>query len=87
MQAAERVGGCAQAWDWQERARKLVWKLRKVAGGSEHTLRIRATLEDGLGGAGVRRGVGPVSLQFTIPMHCVSRLQVRRPLLTASFWV
>ncbi|KAK9834962.1 hypothetical protein WJX81_000070 [Elliptochloris bilobata] len=67
----------SQAWDWQERVRKLVWKLRKVAGGSEHTLRIRATLEDGLGAAGVRRGVGPVSLQFTIPMHCVSRLQVR----------
>ena len=55
-----------------------MWKLRKVAGGSEHTLRIRATLEEGLGGAGVRRGVGPVSLAFTIPMHCVSRLQVRR---------
>ncbi len=60
-----------------------MWKLRKVAGGSERTLRIRATLEDGLGAAGVRRGVGPVSLQFTIPMHCVSRLQVRPRPLTA----
>lgn len=71
------MGVRVQAWDWQERSRKLVWKLRTVAGGSERTLRIRATLEDGLGAAGVRRGVGPVSLQFTIPMHCVSRLQAR----------
>ena len=54
-------------------------RLRKVAGGSEHTLRVRATLEDGTGAAGVRRGVGPLSLAFTIPMHCVSRLQVRAP--------
>jgi len=53
-----------------------VWKLRKVAGGSEAALRVRATLDDGLGAAGVRRGVGPVSLQFTIPMLCASRLQV-----------
>ena len=37
---------------------------------------VRATLEDGLAGV-LKRGVGPISLQFTIPMYCASRLQVR----------
>ncbi len=36
----------------------------------------RATLEDG-GAGGIKRGVGPINLQFTIPMYCASRLQVR----------
>jgi hypothetical protein len=30
-----------QTWDWQEKARRLVWKFKKVQGGSEHTLRVR----------------------------------------------
>ncbi len=38
---------------------------------------VRATLEGGGGAGGIRRGVGPVNLQFTIPMFCASRLQVR----------
>lgn len=30
-----------QSWDWQEKARRLVWKFKKVQGGSEHQLRVR----------------------------------------------
>ena len=37
---------------------------------------VRATLSEALG-AGIKRGVGPINLQFTIPMYCASRLQVR----------
>ena len=40
------------------------------------SLQVRAMLEDTLTTA-VRRGVGPVSLNFTIPNHCASRLLVR----------
>ncbi len=29
-----------QTWDWQEKARRLVWKFKKVQGGSEHTLKV-----------------------------------------------
>lgn len=32
-----------QTWDWQEKARRLVWKFKKVQGGSEHTLRVRTS--------------------------------------------
>ncbi|KAK9824001.1 hypothetical protein WJX72_006898 [[Myrmecia] bisecta] len=69
-------GGITQSWDWQEKAHRLVWKFNKVPGGTEHTLKVRATLEDGFNAA-LKRGVGPINLQFTIPMFCASRLNVR----------
>ncbi|CAK0735756.1 hypothetical protein CVIRNUC_000634 [Coccomyxa viridis] len=64
------------SWDWQERAHKLVWKFKRVQGGADITLKVRATLSEALG-AGIKRGVGPINLQFTVPMYCASRLQVR----------
>jgi len=30
----------SQTWDWQERQRRLVWKFKKVPGGTEHTLQV-----------------------------------------------
>ena len=32
----------SQTWDWQEKQRRLVWKFKKVPGGSEHTLQVRS---------------------------------------------
>ncbi|KAK9810642.1 hypothetical protein WJX73_006618 [Symbiochloris irregularis] len=66
----------SQSWDWQERARRLVWKFKRVQGGTEHVLKVRVTLEDGHTAA-LKRGLGPMNLQFTIPMYCASRLAVR----------
>lgn len=39
-------------------------------------MQVRATMVDGFSGA-LKRGIGPINLQFTIPMYCASRLQVR----------
>ena len=39
-------------------------------------LQVRATLEDSFTNS-VRQGVGPINLNFAIPMHCASKLQVR----------
>lgn len=33
------VPASSQTWDWQEKARKLVWRFRRVAGASSHTLK------------------------------------------------
>lgn len=33
----------AQTWDWQERARRLVWKFRRVQGGSDSSLKVRVS--------------------------------------------
>ena len=30
----------SQAWDWQERQHRLLWKFTKVQGGTEHTLKV-----------------------------------------------
>lgn len=66
-----------QVWDWQEKQRRLVWKFKKAAGCSEHTLKARLTMEDDGHRGVVRRDIGPINLIFTVPMLCVSRLQVR----------
>ena len=29
------------SWDWQERAHKLVWKLKRVQGGTDVTLKVK----------------------------------------------
>lgn len=39
-----KSGAAGQTWDWQERARRLVWKFKRVQGGLEHTLRVRSPL-------------------------------------------
>ncbi|KAL3154481.1 hypothetical protein ABBQ32_013945 [Trebouxia sp. C0010 RCD-2024] len=65
-----------QTWDWQEKQHRLMWKHKKVKGSTEWTLRVRATLEDAFTNS-IRQGVGPISLNFTIPMYCASKLQVR----------
>ena len=39
-------------------------------------VQVRATLSEGWG-AGIKKSIGPINLQFTIPMYCASRLQVR----------
>ncbi len=31
----------SQSWDWQERLHKLTWKLKRVQGGSDHTLKVQ----------------------------------------------
>jgi hypothetical protein len=32
----------SQTWDWQEKQRRLVWKFKKVPGGSEHTIQVQS---------------------------------------------
>lgn len=66
----------SQSWDWQEKARRLVWKFKRVQGNTEHMLKVRVSLEDGVPAA-LRKSMGPMNLQFTIPMYCASRLSVR----------
>ncbi len=41
---AEPASRGSQSWDWQERQRRLVWKFKKVPGGTEHTLQVLAWL-------------------------------------------
>ena len=37
------VPASSQSWDWQERARRLVWKFKRISGGTSHTLKVSNT--------------------------------------------
>ena len=65
-----------QTWEFEEAKHCLTWTLKKVVGGSEHLLRARVALSQAATSS-TRREVGPVSVNFTIPMYNVSKLQVR----------
>ena len=40
--AAQALG--LATWDWQERAHKLVWKLKRVQGGADVTLKVKPSV-------------------------------------------
>jgi AP-4 complex subunit mu-1 len=56
--------------------RRILWSIKKFPGGSEQSLRARITLKSPYS-ASTRKEIGPVSMQFEVPMYNVSGLQVR----------
>ncbi|OMO75208.1 Clathrin adaptor, mu subunit [Corchorus olitorius] len=62
--------------DFKESSKRIEWGLKKIVGGSEHTLRAKLTFTQEPHG-NITKEAGPVSMTFTIPMHNVSRLQVK----------
>mmetsp|Transcript_106345 Transcript_106345/g.300885 ORF Transcript_106345/g.300885 Transcript_106345/m.300885 type:complete len:442 (-) Transcript_106345:93-1418(-) len=57
---------------------RLVWYIKKFQGGTEMSIKCRVTLSAPVANSqNVRKEVGPVSLNFEIPMYNVSNLQVR----------
>jgi len=65
-----------QAAEYDEARKEAVWTLKKVGGGAEFALRVRATLTQERAPA-LKRELGPATLSFTIPSYTLSRLQVR----------
>ncbi|XP_060199044.1 AP-4 complex subunit mu isoform X3 [Lycium barbarum] len=69
-------GAVGQTTDFKESNKRLEWSLKKVLGGSDHTLRAKLTFSQESHG-NITKEAGPVSMTFTIPMHNPSRLQVK----------
>ncbi|PQM41718.1 AP-4 complex subunit mu isoform X1 [Prunus yedoensis var. nudiflora] len=69
-------GAVGQTTDFKEANKRLEWGLKKIVGGSEHTLRARLTFSPEAHG-NITKESGPVSMTFTIPMYNSSRLQVK----------
>jgi len=55
---------------------KILWTLKKIPGGTEQTMKAKVTL-DQVCTTQVRREIGPINMNFEIPMFNVSELQVR----------
>ncbi|PNY16187.1 ap-4 complex subunit mu-1-like protein [Trifolium pratense] len=69
-------GAVGHTTDFKEANKRLEWGLKKVVGGSEHTLRAKLTFSQELHG-NIMKEAGPLSMTFTIPMYNSSRLQVK----------
>jgi len=70
------MGVVGQTSEYQMKDRKVVWKLKKFAGGTEQALRVKITFSEKQSSA-IRKSIGPISIVFEIPMYNVSNLQVR----------
>ncbi|KAL8133616.1 AP-4 complex subunit mu [Apium graveolens] len=69
-------GAVGQTTDFRESNKRLEWNLKKIVGGSEHTLRAKLTFSQESHG-NITKEAGPVSMTFTIPMYNASKLQVK----------
>jgi len=70
------VGVVGQSAEYDQKERKVTWKIKKFKGGTEQTLRSKITLNTASSNT-VRKEMGPISMQFEIPMYNPSNLQVR----------
>ncbi len=68
------AAGCTVEYNATDK--KVYWCIKKFAGGSEMSLRVKITL-DSLVTAAHKREVGPINMMFDIPMYNVSHLQVQ----------
>ena len=56
--------------------KKVLWTLKKFPGATEQTMKVKVTLNQPCTSQ-IRREIGPISMNFEIPMYNVSNLQVR----------
>lgn len=56
--------------------KKIVWYLKKFAGSSEQSMKAKVTLNSTCTSQ-IRKQIGPINMNFEIPMYNVSNLQVR----------
>jgi len=55
---------------------KILWTVKKIPGGTEQTMRAKVTLSQSCT-TQIRREIGPINMNFEIPMFNVSDMQVR----------
>lgn len=71
-------GGAGQSAEYLPAEHKVVWDIKKFQGGSEASIRCRVNLSTPLSSnANIKKEIGPVSMNFEIPMYNVSNLQVK----------
>jgi AP-4 complex subunit mu-1 len=76
--SGKQLASTGQSAEFIAAEHKLVWTIKKFQGGTEANIKAKVTLTSPLSNAAnVKKEVGPVSLNFEIPMYNVSNLQVR----------
>ena len=62
--------------EYKEKDKEVTWTIKKFQGQSEHTLVTRVTLTSASTST-TRKELGPIRLNFEVPMYNASHLQVR----------
>jgi len=76
-QGIVEVGAIGQTVEYKQQEGVLHWSIKKFKGGSEQLLRIKIVMQDGQNTSIAKKELGPVSLEFDIPMFNASNLQIR----------
>ena len=71
----DKTGG-PQNCEYRDKQKEVVWNIEKFMGGTEHTLVTKITLIAPCN-ASTRKEIGPISLDFEIPMYNSSNLKVK----------
>lgn len=74
LEFANEIPGSSAEYSASEK--KVIWTMKKFIGGSEMSLRIKITVDVPVTAA-MKKEIGPISMNFEIPMYNVSKLQVR----------
>jgi len=67
-------GAKGQTWEYDDSTKTVTWLIRKFVGGSVHTISCKFVVS---AGTNPRKEMGPISMNFEIPMYNVSQLQVQ----------
>jgi len=70
------IGVVGQTAEYKSQENVVVWTIKKFKGGSEQLLRVKITLQDG-SNPHARKEIGPISMDFDIPMFNCSNIQIR----------
>ena len=62
--------------EYIQRDGKIIWTMKKFPGGTEQTMKAKVTLSKPCTSQ-IRREIGPINMNFEVPMYNVSSLQVR----------
>jgi len=62
-------------YEFDSKHKEFVWSMGRIKGGSELAIRIKLNLDDNPGN--YKREVGPISMDFEIPMFICSSLQIK----------
>jgi len=68
-------GVTGQSFEYKPSERTGIWTIKKFPGDSEQVIKVKITLSQAA--ANAKKELGPISMQFEIPMHTCSNVQIR----------
>lgn len=69
--------GLGYSCEFDRKQRRLVWRAKKVSGGTEMSILIRASFDRSISGSKIKKEIGPISVDFEVPLYNPSGLHVR----------